>query len=114
MTLDADPDLLTQAIINLLHNAIDAVGEVAEPRIRLSCIQDDEHTVIAVEDNGLGLPPDRTDTIFVPFLTTKPGGSGNGLSLARQIALSHGGQIEVEPNRPRGTIFRIILPVRQA
>ena len=52
--------------------------------------------------------------IFIPFFTTKPGGSGIGLSLARQIVLAHGGQIEVGTNRPNGTMFKLILPGRDS
>ena len=110
LVISADAELLSQAVINLLKNAMDAVEEQKGGVIRLSCSQVDGRVFIAVADNGPGIPPERMDDIFVPFFTTKQGGSGIGLSLARQIALAHRGQIEVEANAPRGTIFRIILP----
>jgi len=68
--------------------------------------------VITVADNGEGVPPDRMETIFIPFFTSRSGGSGIGLSLARQIALAHGGQLTVAANTPRGAVFEISLPDR--
>jgi signal transduction histidine kinase len=66
--------------------------------------------VIEVSDNGAGLTPRQREQVFVPFYTTKPGGSGIGLSLARRIAQAHGGRIAVLANEPRGSIFRFCLP----
>ena len=108
LTLEADAELLSQAVINLLKNATDAME--GPGFISLSCSQNEGRVLIAVADTGAGISPDRLDDIFVPFFTTKTGGAGIGLSLARQIALAHRGQIEVEANVPRGTIFRITLP----
>ena len=113
---DADPQLLEQAVINLLRNAADAVIGVDSPRIEVTCIGHDGQVVLAVADNGAGVPEDRRDQIFVPFFTTKPGGSGIGLNLARHIALGHGGQLELRSNLPRGSVFTLTLPglVREA
>jgi signal transduction histidine kinase len=61
-------------------------------------------------DNGPGLTEAAREQIFVPFFTTKAGGSGVGLSLARRIALSHGGQVSVRSNAPQGSVFRLSLP----
>ncbi len=61
-------------------------------------------------DNGRGLPEVDPELVFTPFFTTKAGGSGIGLSLARQIVLSHGGALVAAPNAPRGTIFSLTLP----
>jgi two-component system sensor kinase FixL len=66
--------------------------------------------VIEVSDNGPGLTPVQLEQIFVPFSTTKPGGSGIGLSLARRIALAHGGRVTVLANEPHGSMFRFSLP----
>jgi len=106
----ADPDLLHQAMINLLHNAIDAVADAKNPTITLSCMRLDSEIAIQVADNGKGVPPQLRNDIFVPFFTTKPNGSGVGLSLARQIALAHGGKLEVWDNDGAGSIFRLTLP----
>jgi two-component system nitrogen regulation sensor histidine kinase NtrY len=111
LSADADPQLLEQAVINLLRNAADAVAGVESPRIEVTCEQRDGQMMLAVCDNGTGVPEDRRDQIFVPFFTTKPGGSGIGLNLARHIALGHGGQLEVRARAPRGSVFTLTLPV---
>jgi signal transduction histidine kinase len=110
LSTDADPQLLEQAVINLLRNAADAVVGVEQPRIDVTCEARDGQVVLAVADNGAGVAEDRRDQIFVPFFTTKPGGSGIGLNLARHIALGHGGQLELRGNLPRGAVFVLTLP----
>jgi two-component system nitrogen regulation sensor histidine kinase NtrY len=108
---DADPQLLEQAMINLLRNAADAVAEVEKPRIEVTCELRDGQVLLAVHDNGTGVPENRRDQIFVPFFTTKPGGSGIGLNLARHIALGHGGRLDVRSAEPNGSVFTLSLPV---
>jgi signal transduction histidine kinase len=108
----ADPDLLSQAVINLLHNALDAVAGVDTPQIAFTCTRQDGAVRISVSDNGAGVPADLSDDIFQPFFTTKPGGSGIGLSLVRQVALKHGGQVHVSPGPEGGAMFEIVLPER--
>jgi nitrogen fixation/metabolism regulation signal transduction histidine kinase len=110
LMVSADEELLEQAIINLLKNAIDAVATVTEPSISLSCRLRDAGVEISVADNGRGLTQDIKDKLFVPFFTTKPGGSGIGLSIARQIALAHHGQLEVHQIQPSGVVFTLVLP----
>ena len=113
LTLRADPQLLEQAVINLLRNAADAVAGVERPQIDVACEQQGGQTLLTIRDNGCGVPESRRDQIFVPFFTTKPGGSGIGLNLARHVALGHGGQLDVRANSPRGSIFTLILPAAQ-
>lgn len=110
LTVCADPQLLEQAIINLLRNASDAVLGVVRPSIEVSCRALDGQVHIEIADNGCGVPEARRDRIFVPFFTTKAGGSGIGLNLARQIALSHGGRLELRANAPAGSVFALVLP----
>lgn len=107
----ADPDLLEQALINLLRNAADAVAGTPAPRIGIHCRVENDQLLIEIADNGPGLTASQREQIFVPFFTTKPGGSGIGLSLARRIAQAHGGRIAVFENEPRGSRFRISLPI---
>jgi two-component system nitrogen regulation sensor histidine kinase NtrY len=109
----ADPDLLEQALINLLRNAADAAATGPQPHIGIHCRIEHDQCIIEVRDNGPGLDPAQREQIFVPFFTTKPGGSGIGLSLARRIAQAHGGQITVAANEPRGSVFRLTLPLRR-
>jgi len=112
LSVVADPDLLSQAVINLLHNAVDAVAAAENPRIELSCTRQDGMVLISVTDNGKGVPPDHADDIFVPFFTTKAGGSGIGLAVVRQVATKHGGQVSVSENPRGGACFRLSLPDR--
>jgi len=96
LELVADADLLDQALINLVRNAIEALGDVAAGRIELSGRRHaDGRVAIAVADNGPGIANDQRDRIFVPFFTTKRQGSGVGLTLVRQIATAHGATVDV-------------------
>jgi two-component system, NtrC family, nitrogen regulation sensor histidine kinase NtrY len=112
LMVEADRGLLEQAVINLVKNALDATRGQPAPRVELLCRRLDSRVTICVADNGEGVPPDRMETIFIPFFTSRAGGSGIGLSLARQIALAHGGQLTVAANAPRGAVFEISLPDR--
>jgi two-component system nitrogen regulation sensor histidine kinase NtrY len=111
LALELDPDLLTQALLNVLTNAAEAAGEAsASPEVRLSARADGGRAEILVEDNGPGVPEDLRESIFQPFVTTKPRGGGIGLNLARQIALSHGGDLAILPPTPGGGArFRFVL-----
>jgi two-component system nitrogen regulation sensor histidine kinase NtrY len=108
--IDADPDLLEQAVINLLKNALDAVAGRDGPMIRLSCRRENGQVLLSVEDNGPGLADDDPEAAFTPFFTTKLGGSGIGLTLARQIALAHGGRLDYARRPAGGACFTILLP----
>ncbi len=98
VTVAADPDQLEQVLINLLRNAADAALETGGG-VRLGWRTDRDQIVIAVEDDGPGLP--STTNLFVPFFTTKPSGTGIGLILSRQIVEAHGGTLALR-NRPEG------------
>src|SRR4029079_17568628 len=80
-----DPELLSQALLNLVRNAAEAVAAVRAPVIRLSCEECEREIICSVADNGPGIAAGRLQEVFVPFFTTKRGGSGVGLTLARQI-----------------------------
>jgi signal transduction histidine kinase len=67
--------------------------------------------VVAVEDSGSGIDPKQSHAIFDAFVTTKPHGMGLGLAICRMIIERHGGQLSVTPAQPRGSIFRVVLPV---
>ena len=112
LTVSADPELLEHALLNLLHNAIDAVAKTPAASIEVNCSYlTDRQIGITIADNGCGVAPASIDQIFVPFFSTKPGGSGIGLSLARQIALAHGGRIDLERRHSGGSAFTFALPV---
>ena len=110
LMLRADPELVEQAVLNLLKNALEAVAGRPDGRVRLICGRENALASISVVDNGPGLSPAQAEAVFTPFFTTKPGGSGIGLSLARQIALAHGGRLEHVPAAHGGAAFRLLLP----
>ncbi len=107
LTWSFDRDQIDQALWALLQNAAEAARS-SEARVNLSINHVKAHLVIDVMDNGAGIAPSSSTLVFRPFHTTKPGGNGIGLSLARQIALAHGGSLTLV-NGP-GTIFRMTLP----
>jgi two-component system nitrogen regulation sensor histidine kinase NtrY len=110
LTFLADPELIEQAALNLLKNALEALADQPDGRVRLICAHENGMACVTVVDNGPGLTPAQAEAVFTPFFTTKPGGSGIGLSLARQIALAHGGRLEhIAPSRG-GAAFRLLLP----
>jgi two-component system, NtrC family, nitrogen regulation sensor histidine kinase NtrY len=111
LTLDADPDLMSQVLINLLRNAADAAKSAAElPEVSLRFRRTPSgRTRIEVSDNGPGVPDNLRQDIFLPFFTTKSKGTGVGLSLARQVVLAHQGSIDVGENPSGGALFRILI-----
>jgi two-component system, NtrC family, nitrogen regulation sensor histidine kinase NtrY len=111
LSFRADPLLLEQALLNLLKNSFDATGGEVQGAVIVSCTRTDSHLLIDVADNGRGVDQATREHLFVPFFSTKPGGSGIGLNLARNIALAHGGTLTFEANIPKGSIFRMILPI---
>ena len=108
LEMGADADLLDQALINLVRNAIEAVRDVSPAHISLSAHREpDGRVVIAVADNGPGISPDQLEKIFVPFYTTKRQGSGVGLTLVRQIATAHGASVDVAESPGGGATVRL-------
>ncbi|SDD48506.1 Histidine kinase-, DNA gyrase B-, and HSP90-like ATPase [Mucilaginibacter pineti] len=106
LAIKADINLIEQVMINLLVNAIEAVKDREEPRLTLSAeIQSNNKTLVKVSDNGLGMPPELLDKIFIPFFSTRKTGSGIGLSLCKQIMLLHKGNIQVQSTEGKGSSF---------
>ena len=104
----ADEELIEMVLINLLKNANEAVASVDEPVISLRGHLDQfQRVLIKVEDNGPGIIPDALERIFIPFFTTKKGGSGIGLSLSRQIMQMHNGAIAAVSVPNQKTVFTL-------
>jgi two-component system nitrogen regulation sensor histidine kinase NtrY len=94
LEMTADPELIEQVLINLLLNALQALDQRPEPEIRLDALLDDRGRInIQIKDNGPGISKENLDKIFIPFFSTKDGGSGIGLSFSRQIMRLHKGTI---------------------
>lgn len=108
LALNADRDMLEQALINLVLNALDAVKEVDQPAITLKArLKERGGVIIEVTDNGTGIAEDILENIFIPFFTTKRGGSGIGMSIVRQIVRLNGGQISVTSAPGKGTTITL-------
>ncbi len=109
MVLFADQNLISQVLLNLLKNALEAIGNKPDSRIRILAAHAPNHAPeISVIDNGPGIPSEIAEQIFVPFFTTRANGSGIGLSLSRQIMRLHGGTLQVR-SVGKETMFSMIF-----
>jgi two-component system, NtrC family, nitrogen regulation sensor histidine kinase NtrY len=106
LELSADEQLIEQVLINLIKNSIDAFDNIANPHIELKAFLNRRGKItIQVIDNGNGILPHVLDKVFIPFFSTKPQGSGIGLSLSRQIMRLHSGNLNVWSEPEKGTQF---------
>ena len=104
--IEADEQLLRQALFNLLLNAIQAVGQNGQ--IQFSARKESAAAAaLEIRDDGPGVPPDQRQQIFKPYFTTHQKGTGLGLAIVQQIVLAHGWEIKCLPNEPKGALFRI-------
>jgi signal transduction histidine kinase len=106
INIEADEQLLRQALFNLVLNAVQAVGGNGRVQIVTQRLNGVEAT-LEVRDDGPGVPPERRQEIFKPYFTTNQKGTGLGLAVVQQIVLAHGWEIECLPNEPQGAVFRI-------
>jgi len=104
-----DPDLMKQAILNVVVNAIQAMPQGGE--LRIECALHEEDAEIRISDTGVGIPPELRDKIFRLYYTTKPGGSGIGLAMTFRIVQLHDGAIDFSSEPGKGTTFVLRLPV---
>ncbi len=110
--LPCRPSQISQVLLNLLNNALDAVEPLEERWVKMDFSQDSEHFTITVSDSGPGIPEAIARKIMSPFFTTKPPGKGTGLglSICSNILIDHGGRLELDTTRPN-TTFRMQLPL---
>jgi signal transduction histidine kinase len=103
-----DPDQIQQVMLNLFLNAADAMpdGGILEVNVNI----DGDRLVVRVEDTGSGIPPELREKVFESFYTTKPTGTGLGLSVCYRIVSDHGGSIDVEGREVKGTAIVVSLP----
>lgn len=109
--LRADPVRLTQALVNLVINALQAIGSGGEVIVSAQRSPDLQEVAISIADNGPGVPEDKRSAIFEPFFTTKPEGTGLGLWIVQQIAFAHGGRVTVGSAPGGGALFHLWLPL---
>ena len=113
LPVEGDRVQLQQVVLNLILNAVEAMGSVQEgPReLSISTEQTQANGVlVAVRDSGPGIDPENIERVFEAFYTTKSSGVGMGLSICRSIIDAHGGRMWAEANEPRGAVFQFTLP----
>ena len=109
LEINADPDHIFRIVQNLGRNAVQAIQKTGYIRIRAE--QGSDGTTIDIEDNGPGIPEQARAQLFEPFAGTfKQGGTGLGLTIARELTLAHGGELQLVRSDRHGTLFRITLP----
>lgn len=107
--INADSKLIEQVLINLINNSIHALKGRSNPTIKISCIVEDDKTILIVNDNGSGIEEEILNQVFIPFYTTKKNGSGIGLSLSKNILKKHGGNLLVNSESGVYTTFSLIF-----
>jgi two-component system nitrogen regulation sensor histidine kinase NtrY len=110
--LDVDPDHVRRAIMNLVDNAVEAVGGEGAVGVDVVYRADPPRVQLVVSDTGPGINLEDRDKLFQPYFSTKTGGMGLGLSIVHEIVSEHGGTIRMEDNEPSGCRFVVELPAR--
>jgi signal transduction histidine kinase len=110
--IQGDRVQLQQVVLNLVLNAVEAMGSVQEGvrELSISTEQDQTGVLVSVRDSGPGVNPTHLERIFEAFYTTKSSGVGMGLSICWSIVDAHGGRLWAEANEPRGALFQFTLP----
>jgi two-component system nitrogen regulation sensor histidine kinase NtrY len=112
--LDVDPDHIKRAVLNLVDNAVEAVGAGGTVTVETEHVPDTARVRITVADTGPGIPSEDRDKLFLPYFSTKVTGMGLGLPIVGEIVNEHGGTIRIEDNQPSGMRFVIEVPVTRA
>ncbi|MCK5693976.1 MAG: GHKL domain-containing protein [Bacteroidales bacterium] len=108
LKIQADEQMITQVMLNLIKNAVQAVEMLEKAEIIVSALPQENRVVLKVTDNGEGIPPEISDEIFMPFFTTRRKGTGVGLSYSRQVMAMNNGRIEFD-SQPGRTQFRLLF-----
>lgn len=123
LQLEIDPELpevrfdyeqVRRALINLIENALDSIASMESGRVTIATHREGEWVVLAVADNGGGIPADLTDKIFEPYFSTKKSGVGLGLAIVKRIVEEHGGSIFVESSEGKGARFTLRFPAENS
>jgi two-component system nitrogen regulation sensor histidine kinase NtrY len=108
LKIQADEQMITQVMLNLIKNAVQAVELIEKAEIIVSALPQENRVVLKVTDNGEGISPEISDEIFMPFFTTRTKGTGVGLSYSRQVMAMNNGRIEFD-SQPGRTQFRLLF-----
>lgn len=111
VSVNIDPEQLGRVLNNLLKNAKHAVSDTPEPTVTITVRKQDSKAILTVHDNGVGIPEEDCDKVFLPNFTTKSSGTGLGLAICKQIIESAGGTIAFNSTVGKGTAFEISLPL---
>ena len=111
ITFPLDAELMERVAVNLVLNALQASqpGSTVTVAARTAA----NEAILEVSDHGVGIPPDRIESIFNPFFTTKPDGTGLGLAIVAKIVDEHGGKINVQSIPGEGAVFTVTLPMNE-
>ena len=109
--MKGDENQLSQVLLNLLKNSIQALDGQGDGKICIHAQQNEHTTIIDITDNGPGIPPELQEKVFIPFFTTKSEGTGIGLSLCKQIVRYHDGHLTIQESQPGKTVFHINIPL---
>ena len=112
ITVNADEKLLSQALLNLVVNAQEAMPQGGT--LTISIARNDSHAEICVADTGIGIAEKHRDRVLRPFFSTKSKGTGLGLSITRRIIQEHSGELTFRRHEPQGTMFTIRLPLSES
>jgi signal transduction histidine kinase len=107
-----DPGQIRQVLINLFKNSLEAMPEGGD--LTVSTVAQDDDLVLKITDTGHGIAPEQMHTLFTPFVTTKEGGTGLGLTICRGLIAQHQGEITIDSVMDRGTTCTIRLPIVSA
>jgi signal transduction histidine kinase len=105
-----DPTRLQRALLNMINNAVEAMHNTKEPRLVISTFVEDENVCLMVTDNGPGVSEDVMTKIRQPLFTTKTSGTGLGVPAIEQIAVQHGGRLDIHSVAGHGAAFKLVLP----
>jgi signal transduction histidine kinase len=109
--IELDPTKFERVMLNLMKNAVQALKERKDAKLKIETSQSGNETRIVISDNGPGVPESIRNMLFEPFVTSgKKDGTGLGLSIVRKIIEAHGGKVNYETETDKGTTFRLILP----
>lgn len=109
--MKGDENQLSQVLLNLLKNSIQALDGQEDGKICIHAQQNEHTTIIDITDNGPGIPSELQEKVFIPFFTTKSEGTGIGLSLCKQIVRYHDGHLTIQESQPGKTVLHINIPL---
>ena len=107
--INMDTSQMITALSHLMENAFDAMPNGGDLTLRIE--EEGDHLAITIQDSGCGIPPDQLDSVYDPFVTSKPRGAGMGLTMVHQIIMNHRGELKIQSDINKGTRVTLSLPI---